>query len=317
MSKLVILDEYDANFDHIISPDYFRDCADEVIHYHYTSQEELLQHAAGADILITNKVIINEETIAQLPDLRYIAVLATGYNNIDVQAAGKAGIRVSNVPAYSTSSVVQLTFAHLLNLCRQVEHHAESDWSEAESFCYTLSPQTELDQLTFGILGYGDIGRQAALVAQAFRMNVIACTRTPSKINTPGVRAVDLDTLFRESDVLSLHCPQTPENMKIINRENLQKMKKTAILINTARGGLIDEHALAEALKNGTIAAAGLDVLSAEPPPPDHPLLHLPNCRITPHIAWITSAARKRLWHTVRQNIRSFIAGKPENIVNP
>lgn len=316
MSKLVILDEYDANFDHIIDDDYFQDCADEVVHCDYTTPDELLNNAANADFLITNKVQLNADTIAKLPSLRYIAVLATGYNVVDVQAAKNAGIPVSNVPAYSSSSVVQLTFAHLLNLCRQVELHAQSDWSQASSFCYALSPQTELNDLTFGILGFGDIGRQAAQVAQAFRMNVIACTRTASKIDMPGVRAVDLDTLFRESDVLSLHCPLTAENEKIVNRENLQKMKKTAVLINTARGGLIDEEALAEALKNGTIAAAGLDVLSAEPPPPDHPLLHLPNCRISPHIAWITSAARKRLWHTVRENLRSFLAGDPQNIVN-
>jgi len=313
--KLTVLDGYAANYDETVPYASLAEFGEYQV-FDRTTREQTVERAKDSELVLTNKTVLDAEILASLPKLRYIGVLATGWNVVDTEAARKAGIVVTNVPAYSTQSVAQLVFAHLLNLCREVEKHAESDWSRAEDFSYCLTPQIELTGLVMGIVGFGEIGRCVARSALGFGMRVQTFTRTPSKIDLPEVAAVSFDELLRTSDVVSLHCPLTRENTGMMNRAAFAKMKKSAILINTARGGLVEEEALAEALHNGTIRSAGLDVLCQEPPPADHPLLHLPNCRITPHIAWATEAARKRLMTCALENIRAFLNGKPIHVVN-
>lgn len=287
--------------------------------YDRTPPEQVVPRAADAQIVLTNKTLITREHVQRLPQLRFIAVLATGFNIVDVEAARERGIPVSNVPTYGTGSVAQMVFAHVLNLVQQVRHHAETvrsgRWSKSEDFCYWDYPLIELDGLTMGLVGLGRIGRATAELAAAFGMRVlaydIAAVDIPEKI-----RLVDLEAVFRESDVVSLHCPLTADNRGLVNADRLALMKPTAFLINTSRGPLIDEAALAEALRSNRIAGAGLDVLAVEPPPPDHPLLKLDNCYITPHIAWATKSARARLMNTVIENVRGFLRGKPQNVVN-
>ena len=252
-----------------------------------------------------------------MPKLKYIGVLATGVNVVDVAAARQRGILVTNVPAYSTPSVVQLTFALLLELTLHVGHHAQTvrdgRWCQSQDFCYWDYPLVELAGLTFGIVGYGRIGRSVATVARAFGMDVLAYNTSPK--TDPPTRFTDLESLLAASDVVSLHCPLTAANQGFINAERLALMKPTAYLLNTARGPLIDEQALADALNEGRLAGAGLDVLSQEPPLPDNPLLKAKNCLITPHLAWATYAARQRLMKTVVANVRAFLAGQPANVV--
>ncbi len=313
--KLTVLDGYAADYDEVVPYREFAEFGDYEV-FDRTPRELTVERAKESELVLTNKTVLDAEIIAALPKLRYIGVLATGWNVVDTEAARKAGIVVANVPAYSTQSVAQLVFAHILNLCRGVETHAQSDWSKAVDFSYSLTPQIELTGLTLGIVGFGDIGRAVAGAALAFGMNVVAYTRTPSKIDLPQVRAVSLDELLGSSDIVSLHCPLTKDNAGMMSRDAFAKMKKTAVLINTARGGLVDETALADALRSGTIRAAGLDVLCREPPSPENPLLHLPNCRLTPHIAWATEAARKRLMDCAIGNIRAFLNGSPVNVVN-
>jgi len=287
--------------------------------YDRSTQAEVISRAQGHEIVISNKVVITREMIEQLPQLKFIAVSATGYNIIDIEAAREHGIAVSNVPIYGTRSVAQMVLAHLLNLTQRVAEHAEGvragRWAASDDFCYWDYPLIELDGQTLGIIGYGRIGQATAQLARAFGMRVVAYSRTP-RSGIDGVDFVDLETLLRTSDVVSLHCPLTPETEKLLNRERLALMKSTAYLINTSRGPLIDEAALAEALNAGQLAGAGLDVLSVEPPPAEHPLYTAKNCYITPHIAWATHAARERLLQLTVENVAAFLQGRPQNVVN-
>ena len=291
--------------------------------YDNSTDDEVVARAAEAEIVLTNKVRFPAALFEKLPRLRYVGVLATGYNTIDVVAARKHGVTVTNVPGYSTDSVAQLTFAHLLNLTFQLADHTESvrrgDWCRSDMFCYWFGPLVELTGQTLGLIGFGAIGRRVASIAAAFGMRVIAYTPRllPGSEPAPEVRAVSLETLLAESDVVSLHCPLTPENRHLIDADRLSMMKRTAFLINTSRGPLIDETALAEALQAGRPAGAGLDVLASEPPHRDCPLLGLKNCFITPHIAWGTLAARQRLLQVVTDNIAAFLNGEPQHVVNP
>ena len=292
-----------------------------VIHERTLPRETALR-AAGAEILLTNKVVLSRDLILGLSALKYIGVLATGYNVVDIKAACERKIPVTNIPAYGTESVAQMVFAHLLNLCQQVGHHADTvrdgRWSGSADYCYWDYPLIELSGLTMGIIGFGRIGRTVARLAQAFNMRVLAYNPSPVvPEKSEGAVMVPLDRIFSESDVVSLHCPLTEENRGFVNAALLSRMKKTGFLINTSRGPLIDEAALARALNDGTIAGAGLDVLSQEPPPKDNPLLSARNCAITPHIAWATHAARKRLMDTAVGNVRAFLAGKTCNVMNP
>ncbi len=287
--------------------------------YDRTGPEELMARAAEIEILLTNKTVLAGDTIFALPRLRYIGVLATGTDVVDLAAARKRGIPVTNIPAYGTHSVAQATFALLLELTQRVGEHArgvrEGRWSRNQDWCYWEGQLIELAGLTMGIVGLGRIGTAVAELALAFGMRVLACSvnvaSAPSR-----VQLVDLETLFRRSDVISLHCPLTPETRLLVNAERLAWMKPTAFLLNTSRGLLVDEPALAAALNTGRLAGAGLDVLSQEPPPPDHPLLNARNCLITPHLAWGTHAARARLMSVAVENVRTFLAGHPQNVVN-
>jgi glycerate dehydrogenase len=285
-----------------------------------TEPSEVVHRAEGAEIILTNKTVLSGEHIECLSLTRYIGVMATGYNVVDVAAARARGILVTNVPAYGTRSVAQMTFALLLELTHHVGHHAktvaEGRWSRSPDFCYWDHPLVELDGLTMGILGLGRIGGAVAELARAFGMRVIAPNR-PGR-SSPGleVEGVSLEELFRRSDVLSLHCPLTPETRNIVNAERLAWMQPSAFLLNTSRGPLIDEAALAGALNRGALAGAGLDVLPTEPPVNGSPLFGAKNCLVTPHIAWATKAARTRLMNTAVQNVRAFLERRPENVVS-
>ncbi len=289
--------------------------------YDRTPLEETAVRAADAEIVLTNKAVLSRDILQRLPRLRYIGVLATGYNIVDVDAARERKVLVSNVPDYGRPSVVQMVFAHLLNLMLHVADHGHSvaagRWTRNADFCYWDYPLCELAGLTMGIVGFGRIGRAAAAVARAFDMHILAHDVSPPSEPPEGVRFVGLEELFRQSDVVSLHCPLTPATDKLVNAERLALMKPSACLINTARGPLVDEVALADALDAGRLAGAGLDVLSTEPPPADNPLLTAKNCCITPHIAWATRAARQRLLDAAVANVQAFLAGKPQNVVNP
>lgn len=288
--------------------------------YDRTAPEQLHARAKYADILITNKAPLRREHFTELPKLKYIGVTATGYNIVDVEAARERGIVVTNVPAYGTRSVAQMTFASLLELTQHVGHHSrrvtEGAWSASLDWCFWERPLIELENLSLGLVGFGRIGRAVAELGVAFGMKVQAATRTAPADLPATVRFVPLEELFRTSDVVSLHCPLTPETDRLVNAELLALMKATAFLINTSRGPLIDEPALAGALNAGRLAGAALDVLSVEPPPADNPLLSARNCLITPHIAWATSAARARLLRVAVDNVRAFLAGRPVNVVN-
>lgn len=317
--KLVVLDGYTLNpGDLNWSP--LLDLGEHPEIYERTAAYDTVSRAAEAEILLTNKVLLDRETLAQLPKLRYVGILATGINVIDLEAARERGIVVTNVPAYSTASVVQLAFALLLELTQRVGHHANSvrqgNWAKSKDFAYWDFPLVELDGLTLGLVGFGAIAQGVARVAQAFGMKVIATRRGEKPPEVPGVRIVDLDEVFRESDVLSVHCPLTPETKGLVNAARLGLMKPTAYVLNTSRGPVVNEADLAEALNTGKIAGAGLDVLSTEPPAVDNPLLTAKNCFITPHIAWATKAARSRLLATVVSNIRAFLDGHPQNVVS-
>ena len=280
---------------------------------------EVAQRSADAEILLTNKTELKKELIESLPKLKYIGVLATGTNVVDLAAARARGIPVTNVPAYGTASVAQTTMALLLELTQHVGHHAEtvrqSHWVRSVDWCYWEQPLVELEGLTMGLIGYGSIGRRVGDLAAAFGMSVQAYTPRP-KAAAPGVKWVTLETIFRHSDIVSLHCPLTPETRQLVNAERLSWMRPTAFLLNTGRGQLIDEIALADALNQGRIAGAGLDVLAQEPPTAGNPLLKARNCFITPHLAWATRAARARLLQIAAQNIKAFRNGQPQNVVN-
>jgi len=284
--------------------------------YERTSANEVVARAREADVVLTNKCPLPASVIAQLPKLRYVGVLATGYNVVDVAAARARGIPVANVPGYGTRSVAQHVFALILELTNHVGLHAQSvrqgEWTRRGEWCYWDKPLVELATLTLGIVGYGRIGRAVGDLSRAFGMEVLATSRR----ETPGAEKVGLDELFRRADVISLHCPLTPETDGMVNAARLALMKPTSLLINTGRGPLIVEADLAAALNAGKIGGAALDVLSVEPPAPDHPLLRAKHCLITPHIAWASRAARARLLTTVIDNLTAFAAGRPQNVVN-
>jgi len=287
--------------------------------YERTPAALTVERAAGAQALLTNKVVLGAAELAALPELRYIGVLATGYNVVDTAAAGARGIVVTNVPAYSTPSVAQHVLALLLELTRGAGRHAAlvraGRWSAAPDFCFWEGPQVELAGLTIGLVGFGAIGQAVARIALAFGMRVLVQTRRPDPTAWPEVAFVDRDQLFSTADVVSLHCPLSEETRAMVNAARLAQMKPTAYLINTGRGPLVDEAALAAALHSGQIAGAGLDVLSQEPPPATNPLLAAPNCVITPHLAWATAAARQRLMDVAIDNVRAFLAGRAQNRV--
>ncbi|MBR4307697.1 MAG: D-2-hydroxyacid dehydrogenase [Bacteroidaceae bacterium] len=289
--------------------------------YDRTAPEELLTRAEGAEVLLTNKVIINAETMAALPCLRYIGVTATGYNVVDIAEAHQRNIIVTNIPAYSTMSVAQMVMAHLLNITNQVALHSDAvkqgEWEQSPDFSFTKSPITELDGLTMGIIGLGNIGSATTRMAQAMGMKVMAISsKTEEALLQIGVqKAKNYEQLFSEADVISLHCPLTDDTHHIINQERLSLMKSTAIIINTGRGPLLDEEAVAEALSTKKIYAVGIDVLTEEPPLKGSPLISAPRCYITPHIAWASKAARCRLIDIAISNVRAFACGKPQNQV--
>ena len=289
-----------------------------LVTYDATAPERVVERAKDAEILLVNKVKLTREVLEQLPALRYVGVLATGYDNVDCAAAREKGVVVTNVPGYSTDSVAQLVFALLLELCHQTGHHSDTvkagRWANQPYYCYWDSPLIELAGKTMGIFGLGKIGRRTAQIAQAFGMKVLACSRTVKDV--PGVTWVGFDELLRESDVLSLSSPLTDQTRGLINKDALSKMKKTAFLINTSRGGLLVEQDVREALDAGVIAGAAVDVLSTEPPKADNPLVGAKNIVITPHIAWATTEARTRLLEIVRGNITAWQAGNTQNRVN-
>lgn len=293
----------------------------EFVLYSKTQPSEILDRAAGADILLTNKTPLTKETLDKLPDLKFIAVLATGYNVVDVEAARERDIPVSNVPIYGTDSVAQMTFALLLELCHHVGLHNklvhEGQWSRSAEFCFWETPLVELTGKTIGIVGFGRIGRRTGRLADAFGMNVLA--HDVYQGETPDYDSfewADIEEIFSKADVVSLHCPQTADNTGMVNTRLLGLMKNDAMLINTSRGGLINEVDLATALNNGTIAGAAVDVASAEPMAAENPLLTAKNCIITPHIAWATLAARQRLMQTTAENVEAFMKKEPINVVN-
>ena len=288
--------------------------------YDRTKSDETVARAADAEIVLTNKVILNSEVIAQLPRLKYIGVLATGYNVVDIKAAHERGIIVTNVPAYSTESVAQMVFAHLLTVTNRTEHYAiqnrDGRWSSNPDFCYWDFPHMELAGKTFGVVGLGNIGLRVAQIAHAFGMKVKAVTSKVQSTLSVGIEKVSLEELLATADVLSLHCPLTDSTRHMINAATLQQMKPSAILINTGRGPLVDDQAVADALAKGAIAAYCADVVTEEPPRPDNPLLQQPNAFITPHIAWASMEARVRLLKVAIDNVRSFLNGQPQNVIS-
>ena len=313
--KIVVLDGYTANPGDLSWKNL--EALGVLTVYERTQPTETVARAADAEIVLTNKVIVSKEVMAQLPKLKYIGVLATGYNVVDIQEAHERGIIVTNVPAYSTESVAQMVFAHLLTVTNRTEHYAIQNrrgrWTENPDFCYWDFPHMELAGKTFGIVGLGNIGQRVAQIALAFGMKVKALS---SKTSLPaGIEKASLEELLATSDVLSLHCPLTENTRHLINADTLRQMKSTAILINTGRGPLIDDQAVAEALADGRLAAFCADVLTEEPPKADNPLLKQPNAFFTPHIAWASKEARIRLLQVATDNVRAFIGGKPVNVV--
>lgn len=288
--------------------------------YDRTTPDQVVERAKEAEALLTNKVVLGENEFAQLPHLRYVGVQATGYNVVDVEAARRYGIIVTNIPAYSTASVAQMVMAHLLNITQRVDYYAQQNyagrWSTNPDFCYWDNRLIELAGKQMGIVGFGRTGSAVARLAQAFGMRIVTYTSKPQDTLPDGVEKCSLDTLFATSDVVSLHCPLVPATHHLVNAERLAQMKATAILINTARGPIVDEEALAHALNSGMLYAAGVDVLCEEPPRAQSPLLKARNCFVTPHIAWATLEARTRLLQICEANLRAFIEGHPQNVVS-
>ena len=314
--KTVILDAYTANPGDLNWNKISEIC--ELKIYDRTSPDELLERAEGAQALLTNKVVINAENMKRLPDLKYIGVLATGTNVVDLEAASNLGIIVTNIPAYSTPFVAQHTLALILNIFNKVAEHSSStkagSWAECADFSYTHGTLFELQGKKLGIIGLGSIGQKVAEIAKAFGMEICALESSrPASDSTPRLNKKDF---FSSCDIITLHCPLSPESKEIINSQSLALMKKSAIVVNTGRGPLVNEQDLANALNQGQIAAAGLDVLSSEPPSPDNPLLNAKNCYITPHIAWAAKECRERLIATAAKNLQAFTLGKELNKVN-
>ena len=313
--KIVVLDGYGLNPGDLSWSAW--ETLGELKVYDRPSPSELLERSEGAEVLITNKTLITANDMALIPELKYIGVLATGYNVVDIDEAKARGIVVTNIPAYSTASVAQMVFAHILNITQRVGYYADENvrgrWTNNADFCYWDTNLVELDGKKMGIVGYGNIGKATARIALAFGMEVLAYTSKDQKDLPQGVKKATLDELFAESDVISLHCPLTPDTKELVNANRLKTMKRSAILINTGRGPLINEKDLADALNEGCIAGAGLDVLSVEPSVAGNPLLSAKNCFITPHIAWATKEARTRLMDIAINNLRSYQEG---NIIN-
>ncbi len=317
--KIVVLDGYGMNPGDL-SWNKLKKLGDVTV-YDRTDPSEIIKRSTGADILLTNKVGIDRPIIEKLPDLKYIGVLATGYNVVDIKAARDNDIVVTNIPSYSTDSVAQMVFSLLLAITNNVEHYTADNragrWSRNADFCYWDTPLTELSGKTFGIVGFGHIGSKVAGIALAFGMKVLALSSKSADSLPMGVNKADnLVQLLKESDVVSLHCPLTESTKHLINAETLAKMKPSAILINTGRGPLVDENALADALNKCRLRGAGVDVMSCEPPTIDNPLLYARNCYTTPHLGWATFEARERLMDIAVANVANFIEGSPTNVVN-
>jgi len=292
----------------------------EFVEYERSTPDEVVERAKDADVVLTNKVAIREKEMSRLPRLKYIGVMATGYNTIDLEAARKRGIIVTNIPAYSTDSVAQMTFAQILNITNRVDHYAvlnrQGKWSSNPDFCYWDNQLHEIAGKTLGIIGLGNIGMKVAAIAKCFGMDVFAYTSKNSADLPAGIQKTTLEGLFAVSDILSLHCPLTPETREIINRESIGMMKPGAIVINTGRGPLVNEQDVADALASGQLGGYGADVMCEEPPRADNPLLCQPNAFITPHVAWATIAARRRLVDICVENVKAFIEGHPIHVVN-
>ena len=316
--KIVLLDAHTANPGDLSWQPLEAIAACEV--HPRTPLEQTIPRCAGAEIVITNKAPLTREIITALPDLKYIGVTATGFNIVDVLAAKERGIVVTNVPGYSTPAVAQHVIALMLEMTNHVGHAAKSveqgDWVRCPDFCYYAHPIVELSGRTLGIIGYGEIGSAVARIAVAFGMKVLASKRTWKESPPAGVTAAEIDAIFRQSDVISLHCPLTDATKHLVGERTLGLMKREAMIINTGRGPLVDEPALAKALNEGHIAGAGLDVLSVEPAKADNPLLTAKNCLITPHVAWASRESRARLIDITAANLQAFLAGKPVNVVN-
>ncbi len=313
--KITVLDGYTTNPGDL-SWKWLENLGDCTV-YNRTPAELIAERVKDCDIVITNKTPLRKELLETLVNLKYIGLLSTGYNIVDWEFCKEKGIPVCNIPSYSTSAVAQLVFALILELTNSVGIHSSSvhggRWSACKDFCYWNTPLTELNGKTLGIIGFGKIGKAVATIANAFGMKVIAFTNHPAPFE--NVEFCSIDKLLADSDFVTLHCPLTPLTEGLVNADFLSKMKSSAILINTSRGQVVDESALADALRNGKIAGAGLDVLSVEPPMPDNPLFGLRNCFITPHIAWAGFETRKRLMKICRENVEAFLDGKPQNIV--
>ncbi|MCR5198985.1 MAG: D-2-hydroxyacid dehydrogenase [Prevotella sp.] len=316
--KIVVLDGFAANPNDLSWED--MQALGQLVVFDRTAPDQVLERSADADALLTNKVVLSAETLAKLPKLKYIGVLATGYNVVDTVAARRQGIVVTNIPAYSTDSVAQLTFAHMLNITNSVAHYADQNrqgrWSASLDFVYWDTPLIELSGKTLGIVGLGNIGMKVATIARTFGMDVFAYTSKNSTDLPIGIQKTTLDGLLAVSDVLSLHCPLNEQTHHLINAQTLKKMKRGAILINTGRGPLVDEQAVADALNDGQLLAYGADVMTQEPPTAENPLLKCQNAYLTPHIAWATYEARQRLMLIATTNLQAFIEEKPVNVVN-
>ena len=315
--KIVILDSETVSRNDV-SLDCITVLGDCTVHG-FTPNDEVADKIGDADAVICNKCLITEEVFSKCPNLKYVGLFATGYNNVDTETASKHGAVVCNVPAYSTNSVAQHTFALILNYFNKIRQYADEvdngAWVNYKLFSYFGIPTYELSGMTLGIIGYGDIGKRVAQIARAFDMTVLACTRTPARVDE-NAKACSLDELLEQSDIITLHCPLTEQTRELINKDTIAKMKKTVYLVNTSRGGVVNENDLADALNSERIAGAGIDVLTLEPMREDCALRNCKNCTITPHIAWAPKQTRERLLDIVAQNIKCYIDGKPQNVVN-
>ncbi len=315
--KIIVLDGYCVNPGDL-SWDRLKELGSVEI-YDRTSAEDVLERANDADAVLTNKVMLSSSIISNLPKLKYIGVLATGYNVVDVKAAVERGITVTNIPSYSTDSVVQMTFAHILNITNHIAHYAEENrngkWSDGKDFCYWDTPLVELAGKTLGIVGLGHIGFKVACVARELGMDVFACTSKHSSNLPDGIQKTTFEGLLGISDILTLHCPLTSSTYNMINKDTIKRMKNNSVLINTGRGPMVNEHDVAEALKSGQLGGYGTDVMCQEPPQKDNPIFSAPNAYVTPHIAWATAEARMRLIGIAVSNLVAFINGSPENTV--
>lgn len=316
--KIVVLDGYGVNPGDL-SWEKLEELGELTV-YERTAPEEVLTRTEDAEIVLTNKVVLSAEVLEKLPKLKYIGVLATGYNVVDTEAARAQGVVVTNIPAYSTDSVVQMTFAHILNITNRVAHYArenrEGKWARSKDFCYWDTPLLELSGLTLGVVGLGNIGMKVARVARTLGMEVYAATSKSSSSLPEGIQKTTFKGLLGVCDILTLHCPLTPDTRELVNAKTLGMMKRGAVVINTGRGPLVNENDVAEALRSGQLAAYGADVMCQEPPREDNPLLAEPNAFITPHVAWATIDARRRLMKIAVDNIKAFVEGKPVNVVD-